>query len=53
MSIFRLYGSSHIFRVVQAIVTGVLAQSGSGKMNARRLDQVMLPLFGKEKEQIC
>jgi len=53
MSMFRLYGLSLIFKVIQTIVTGALAQSGRGKISTRRLDQVMVQLFGKEKEQMC
>lgn len=53
MSIFRLYGLSLIFEVAQTIVTGLLAQSSHAKANPRRLDLVMVPLFEKEKEQMC
>jgi hypothetical protein len=53
MSIFRLYDLSLIFMAVQTIITGALAQSGRDKINTRRLDQVMVQLFGKEKEQMC
>lgn len=53
MSIFRLYGLSLILKVVQTIVTGALAQSGRAITGTRRLDEVMVPLFGKEKEHMC
>jgi hypothetical protein len=35
------------------IVTGALAQSGCDISNTRCVDQITIPLFGKEKEQMC
>ena len=35
------------------VVTGALDQSGCDLSNTRRVDQVTVPLFGKEKEQMC